>query len=58
MLVALVRNSSIIVVEFAFKRCRGIPLLFDRHKKGSCQQGKILDFSRRSWERKITELTG
>lgn len=58
MLVALVRNSSIIVVEFAFKRCRGIALLFDRHKKGSCQQGKIFDFSRRSWEGKITELTG
>ena len=58
MLVAVVRNNSIIVVEFAIKRCRGRPFLFDTHRKGSCQLGRILDFSRRSWERNITELTG
>lgn len=34
-------------MEFVIKRCRAIPFLFDTHRKGSCQQGKILDFSRR-----------
>ena len=58
MLVAVVRNNSIIVVEFAIKRCRGIPFLFDTHKKGSCQLGRILDFSRRNWERNITDSLG
>lgn len=33
MLVAVVRNNSIIVVEFAIKRCRGTPFLFDTHKR-------------------------